>query len=229
MLITIVFLMLGCSHPDNSPTSLPTVAVITETTAPTEITPIETITAEVPQEKSSWKIAYYVDDFGDPTDDFYLQGTFTGTFSNTATNGSDLTVVVCYDYNVSNREYIDGKAYDTTGGYNMIFRLLEYNDHKATFHNNDNMILKVKIADEITEYELGGIAPNGDLMLTTQFDKSGNFPPAMIFATVMEHNIYDISCIIEIGSSKYSFTMNGNGLKELLDEFSDMKYELSQK
>lgn len=204
----------------------------TNTTEPTETSPVET-ESQTPEPTveptstetlSSWEIVNYVDDFGDETDEVYLQGVFSGEFSNTATTNSQLTVVVFYDYNISDRSVFEGKAYYTSGDYNMSFRLLEYNDHKAVFNNSAEMTLKVKINEEIYEYSLGGMAPNGDLFITTKFDESGNYPPAMSLAMILEGN-EDIPCIIEIGSSKYSFTMTGIGFGELDKQLSDMKYQ----
>lgn len=204
----------------------------TSTTKPTETTPIETesqtpeptpgpTSTEAP---SSWEIAHYVDDFGDETDEVYLQGVFSGEFSNTATANSELTVAVFYDYDIIGGNVIEGKTYYTSGDYSMSFRLLEYNDHKVVFNNSDEMTLKVKKNEEIYEYSLGGMAPNGDLFITTKFDESGNYPPAMSLATILRGN-EDIPCIIEIGSSKYSFTMTGIGFGELDKQLSDIKYQ----
>lgn len=218
LMVTIVFLTLGCANKDNPATQPPTTEAAAETAAPET-----TVPTEVPEEQSPWQIAYYVDDFGDPTDDFYLQGTFTGTFSNTATSSSELKVIVFCDYDVTGRDYYDGKAYDTTSGYSLAFRLLEYNDHNATYSSSDKMTLKVKIADVVSEHELVGIPPNGDL-----YAMDGSSRPLAGIVSVLESNISDVSCVINVGGSKYSFKMDGTGFKELSDKYSDMKYEQSQ-
>lgn len=223
LMVAIVFLTLGCANKEKSATPQPPTTEVTAETA----TPETTAPTEVPEEQSPWQIAYYVDDFGDPTDNFYLQGTFTGTFSNTATSSSELKVIVFCDYDVTGREYIDGKSYDTTGNYSMAFRLLEYNDHNALYSASDIMTLKVKIADVISEYALVGASPNGDLYISSESANRGMRPIAGLI-TAMESNVYDASCVIEIGSSRYSFKMNGNGLKALGEQYSDMKYEQSQ-
>ena len=45
------------------------------------------------KKKNSWQIDYYVDDFGDKTDEGFVYKTVkNGKFSNSATNGSDLVV-----------------------------------------------------------------------------------------------------------------------------------------
>ena len=43
---------------------------------------------------SAWSIDYFVDDFGDYTKNSYIKGEFYGTFSDSATSGSDLKVIV---------------------------------------------------------------------------------------------------------------------------------------
>ena len=72
--------------------------------------------------KGNWEIGYYVDDFGDKTNDSYVIGTFTGTFSNSATSGSRLTVYV----------YLDPVYPSITQ-----IRLLEYGSSKATFLSSE--------------------------------------------------------------------------------------------
>lgn len=46
---------------------------------------------------SSWEKTYYRDEFGDPTDEVIYLYTTEGTFSNTATDGSNVDVAVVYD------------------------------------------------------------------------------------------------------------------------------------
>ena len=96
--IIMVLGIVGCSSTPETKES--------NTTEPTETSPVETdnqkpeLTVEPTQTEasSSWQIVHYVDDFGDETNEVYLQGIFTGEFSNTATSNSDLTVIVGYDY-----------------------------------------------------------------------------------------------------------------------------------
>ena len=164
---------------------------------------------------SNWEIANYVDDFGDETEDFYIQGVFSGKFSNTSTTNEDLTVVVMYDYDVPE---IQTNLNPAT--YSMSFRLLEFNDHKATFNSRDNITLKVKINDKITEYNLSGTEPNGDLIIV---EKERNYRELPILTSALEKNEYEISCIIEIGSSKYSFKLNGTGFLEQKNSLDEIK------
>ncbi len=76
----------------------------------------------IPQPKT-WQIGNYVNEFGEPTGHKYVYTTIEGaTFSNSATQNSQLTAIV-EPFRVAN---IYG---DTVGG--VTFRLLEYGKHPA--------------------------------------------------------------------------------------------------
>lgn len=49
---------------------------------------------------AAWKTAYYVDEFGDKTNDEYIYTEVKGVFSNTATQDSPLTVQIAVDHDV---------------------------------------------------------------------------------------------------------------------------------
>ena len=138
--IIMVLGLVGCSS---------TPAEETNTSEPTETAPVETESqtpeptpTEIP---SSWEVDYYIDDFGDETEDGYVRGEFQGTFDNTAGKGMDLTVYLYYD------QY-------------FIFRLVEYGRATATYLSNDLMSLNMKIGDKEYTTELFGTPPNGDLI-----------------------------------------------------------------
>jgi hypothetical protein len=211
--LVLVLGLVGCGVPA---TKEPSTSEAVEVESPTPELTVEPTQTETP---STWQIVHTVDDFGDETDEVCLQQTFSGKFSNTATSNSDLKVVVYYDF------YVEDKG-STTGGFTMAFRLLEYNDHKATYSNSDKIVLKVKIDDVVSEYKLIGVVPNGDLFIAEkQFDKSGMYEAPFALAKILSSNKSDISCVINIGSSKYSFTMNGNGFAEQLKAITEIKAE----
>lgn len=79
--------------------------------------------------KCNWVKDYYVDDFGDKTKSAYVRGEFKGTFSNSATSGSNLTVYI----------FLDPMQPSMT-----TIRLLEYESHKATFTSSKTITLKTK-------------------------------------------------------------------------------------
>ncbi|MCL2695236.1 MAG: hypothetical protein FWE69_02800 [Clostridiales bacterium] len=142
-------------------------------------------------EPSNWEIAHYVDDFGDPTADRYLRGSFSGRFSNTATSGSNLDVIVFYGSSIS-------------------FRLFEYGRLKATFSSRDDLILKIKVDEKVDEYRLSGTTPNGDLYL---------FGDGFTQIGAYLKDGKEISCIITIGSSRYSFSIDGIGFAREYDKW----------
>ncbi len=95
--------------------------------------------------ESNWKIDYFVDDFGDPTDKVFLRiKPVSGTFSNTATSSSSLTVILIFEpYFVDpaniNRDST-GKITTLKGNSKLSFRLLEYDDHIATYASSDKKV-----------------------------------------------------------------------------------------
>ncbi len=189
-------------------------------------------TAAAEKTEGEWILEQTVDDFGDVTEDSetIVKTTVEGTFSNTATSNSPLTVVVNYVPSV--------KEFD--------FRLLEYNDTLATYFNNSNIVLKMKANDTITEFALYGAEPNGDLAISDLAYYTANVSTAAKQAETMDpiqglnylnsyyydtsvdyedsgsQHLYqylndektDVRCIIEIDNSKYNFTIPYEGFEE---------------
>lgn len=149
-------------------------------------------------ETFSWRIDNYVDEFGDPTDKEFIRCASLGSFSNTATSDSDLSVIVYYDM----AEEV------------FSFRLLEYGDRHATYFENEDCIIKIKDPDgTIHEGMLFGTAPNGDLYLVRSHTDNRWLADSLYDSMC---NGEDVRCIIEIGSSKYNFTIRGDGFDDCL-------------
>ena len=84
--------------------------------------------------ESVWQVQEYVDDFGDPTGKKYvIGGPFIGTFSNSATNNSDV------------------KAFVLTDGGNIQIRLYEYGEHLVNNPSSETAVYEVKVKATITE------------------------------------------------------------------------------
>ena len=150
------------------------------------------------EDGSSWELTEFVDDFGDPTGEAYLRSIVSGTFSNTATSGEDMRVILGYDPNNAA----------------LTIRIVEYDDTlkvKATYTDGDSKTIKIKIDDEITEGTLTGTPPNGDLLLT------GGVCLIKIYDAFL--NGQDVRFIVETGNSKYSFSAAGKGFFERLNEY----------
>ncbi|MBE6928447.1 MAG: hypothetical protein E7467_08210 [Ruminococcaceae bacterium] len=215
--LTILLLFVACQNNSDSKeeafeeSSISTESQPLTTEAPTTVAPPE----------PCWSIEHYVDDFGDETDGAYLLGgPFYGEFSNTATTGSPLKIY-CYsspfftNYYDSSINSIDGDAADS-----ISFRLLEYNDTKATYYSSSDITLKIKIGNQTYEAELWGSSPNGDLYLFSEtFDRTEIYNA--LFDALYENQ--PVRCIIEIDHSKYSFEIDGLGYSDsiaaLADEF----------
>lgn len=156
----------------------------------------------------SWEIDHYVDDFGDPTDDVYIRGIFTGVFSDTETAGSFLTAIVCFDP--------ESAAFS--------FRMLELGNKKAAYSSDEEDAIEFKIkvsSGDIYEGTLIGIAPNEDLYLTGSDDLSTVLEVALL-------SDEEIRCVINIGNSKYNFTIDGIGFRSCLTEFGILPYVEAQ-
>ena len=142
-----------------------------------------------------WLIEEYKDEFGDSKGSTFCYTMCEGSFENTATSGSDLIAGVYYD--------ASQKAF--------LFRLLEYKDKKATYLSDDIISMKCKVGEYVFEDTLIGNAPNGDLFL---LEKSTGYNKLYTYL----NDGSEIRTIIYIGNSKYTFTINGNGFKDALEE-----------
>ena len=175
----------------------------------------------------SWENTEVVDEFGDATGESAIRSVVSGTFSNTATDESDLTVVafitMCVpayssDFISDNATLISNTLTYPTSAYNVQFRLLEYDKTPATHLKSDNMILKTKVGEDVEEYILIGNEDNSDLLVNpvimgkTGFERNGE----LLLKDLYEGN--DVRCIVEIGSSKYKFTLEAGNFQKIIDE-----------
>ena len=175
-------------------------------------------------ENGTWYLSHTVDEFGDESGNPVIQSEITGTFSNTATAESELKVMA---YIVSD----DTGTIVGEGKYALAFRLFEYGDHVATYLSSDSKILKTKIGDTVTEHDLSGSAPNGDLYVDVNasvsslktkedienflYGKTSNYGEE-IAKQLVDGN--DIKCVINIGSSKYNFVLEAGNIKDAFEE-----------
>lgn len=174
-----------------------------------------------------WENTEVVDEFGDATGESAIRSVVSGTFSNTATAESDLTVVAFItmgvpayssDFISDNATLISNTLTYPTSAYNVQFRLLEYDKTPATHLKSDNMILKTKVGEDVEEYTLIGNEDNSDLLVNpvimgeTGFERNGE----LLLKDLYEGN--DVRCIVEIGSSKYKFTLESGNFQKIIDE-----------
>lgn len=153
---------------------------------------------------TNWTVLPFVDAFGDETSGTYIGSSeISGSFSNTATNNSDLTVFVFYDEQ-----------------FGFSFRLLEYGNHKATFLASDNPHLYFKL-DEST-YILSfvkGRLTNSDLSIS---DPEFQTKSASLFRDTLLSG-GSLPCVIINHNSEYSFTIDGSGFSEALHSLETAK------
>lgn len=184
--------------------------------------------APEPPQVASWEIKRYVDDFGDSTEDSYLSSKIIqGTFRNTATSGSSLSVIVYYEPDFiyfTDPNTVHSTKFDTY----VSFRLLEYDDHPATYSERDTKLLKFKVGNDTYEIELDGNAPNGDLYFVEDSWKKDSskeiksiYMPTNIFVRALEEQD-EVKCVIEINNSTYNFTIDSTDFDESLAELKQM-------
>ena len=210
-------LALGCMF------AVPTVSYAVENTIPF----VEDIVDEGADIATygNWIIDERVDDFGDSIGEKYLKTFSEGTFSNTATTNSELSIVLFY----------------TPEKEEFCFRLLEYNDVKATYFESSEIQLKMKVDDTVYEHNLwSGTAPNGDIYVADKYEqlvnaqKTGNSKELfnkLSFDDSAYQQLYtflsegkEVRCVIYIDNSKYSFSVLGNGFQDSLNAVSEEKY-----
>ena len=116
------------------------------------------VTSSEPVVKEVWHLDYYVDEFDEKTDEWYVTNKeyIVGTFSNSATTDSRLYVQVLVD------------------AENVAFMLYEYGNHvvKNSFSRSENYSITMKTSSG-KKYELDGyIASGGDRVIVEDSDES---------------------------------------------------------
>ena len=160
-----------------------------------------TMYASATEGTTVWTLQKTVDDFGDVTPDSVtvIGANFDGTFSNTATNSSDLRGTIYFEQKTNSDHYIVG------------FTLLEYGNKNATYLISDEKTLKIKIDDTIYEFPIYGTSPNGVLAVgVDDYDYGADFILGMLYIGK------DLRCIINIGSSQYRFNIKSSNLPQLM-------------
>ncbi len=171
-----------------------------ETTCNTDPTDVSTEGTTAPP--PSWEKAYYVDEFGDETSEYYLRGSFTGTFSNSATTGSELEVYFFCD------PKLDSASYDA-----FSVRLIEYGSTVANIKDSDSVTIKIKIDGQVYEGE-PWLINDRDIYINRGED---------VFRYILDglNEGKEISFVINVDSpyggvgSKYNFVINANGLSDI--------------
>ena len=151
----------------------------------------------------NWSVEYYVDDFGDYTDEAYIYYRCTGTFSNSATDNSPLKVEFLIDEN------------------GIFIKLYEYsNSLVKNIYSSKSLefTIKAKYNGNITKTYSGKIRPSGDRIW---IDKSvtdeilGKFALEKTIKFHLVDNDYTIST--------YDFEVNPVGYKDTYAKYQKVK------
>ena len=156
----------------------------------------ETPTTEAPK-KEDWVLRYYVDEFDQPTSDWYITNSelITGKFSNSATTDSKLSVKVLID------------------AQDVCFVLYEYGSHQVKNSYSKNKYFDIKMRDvNGKEHTMqGGIVSGGDRVAFLSKDIPTVLNALKQEGTVMFYLVED-----EYTTSTYLFSVETSNLGELL-------------
>lgn len=149
-----------------------------------------------------WTISHYVDEFGEPTKDGFILGSTQGTFSNSATEGSDLNV----DLLIDNESKISIQLYEYAGS----------NPVKSGI--SENYRIKIKSSDGNTA-TLN--AYNGSDRLTLDKKDSKILSSFLLKGGKLSFYIVEVS---EYSSSNYKFEINDtSGFDKALSQLGENK------
>lgn len=151
---------------------------------------------------SEWEIDNYVDDWGDDTEDQYLRTIVKGTFSNSATTGSDLQADVFFDKD------------------HFWFRLLEYSgDTTPTIYSTGHILIMLKIGDSKydTTLPIAEAGSNNDIYLKNYYKL---FP---ILLNALKNEEPEIKIKIAIlndyaSPQEFNFIISGTGFNKLYNK-----------
>ena len=142
-----------------------------------------TVAIEKQQEQSEtsenlgiWEVAYFVDDFGEPTKDGYIRTEIKGTFSNDLTQNSKLGV----RFIITDAEIIDMKFYQYNGNSPTVlyvetsYRLLVKDSKEKVhtlmaYHNHDRLSLTPMESKKLYQILLQGGAIKFNIVSSNDF------------------------------------------------------------
>jgi hypothetical protein len=168
-----------------------------------------------PRSYSQWTHKFYIDNFGDKTKEEYINYLdANGSFSNTATINSDLTVRVIISFQES----------DTLPF--IRFDLFEYNRGPAVSQaiSYSNYILTIKLAsNKIDTFNL--CANSAEIHFCTE-----NIEEKLAFLKYLKKESLPIKCHILINNgytnSTYNFKINPNGFGKAFDIINRQNYKI---
>ena len=204
VLLVIMALLCGCGGKTEATSSANSSEQVNQESKSDDIDSADGVETEdvTTNETMLWKVEAERDEFGDEKKDGekILSTVAKGDFSNSATVSSELVVgVQMIMWEPENRVFS--------------FTLLEYGDNPATFLASDPMSMKIKVDDTITDIGLETF--NGVQGVYTEFSQGQK--DGFYFYEYLRKG-KDIRCIIEIGNSKYNFTIESSNFVEAYNE-----------
>lgn len=175
-----------------------TTATTAETTTETTVETTETVA------DSPWKLNYYVDDFKRPTDDPYISGIFFGTFSNSATTNSNLTVSLSVERYVYN-----DKIHDSLSIY-----LYEYDSHLVKNSYSKSIYYKIQVLEEndnVIQLKDSMLSGYSDIFVSEDKDQN------QIINALKNNNTLIFRIDEEDRLDTYLFEVDCTGFKELFE------------
>ena len=149
IIVLAVVIILGSSGSSDD-TDVQPDSSVSDTVIEDGTTTTTTTTAAGPAQ--TWEKDFYVDDFNEPTDEWFIRRSFTGKFSNSATTDSRLSGYV----------FIDAK--------DISIFLYEYNSHqvKNIYSRTKDYAISVRLADGTTKEFSGCIYSEGDRIMVNE-------------------------------------------------------------
>lgn len=155
---------------------------------------------ESSKDKSKWELDYYVDEFGDKTNEKYVKSTVIGSFSNTATDDSLLVVYMMIDSNY------------------IAFKLYEYGDNlvKNSYSNSVSYAISTKNNDGEKKSFSGEMrAESGDRVIINTYSND-----RFIGMLKNSEKIKFVVINEDRPSSVYNFELDCTGLDECYDKLN---------
>ena len=146
-------------------------------------------------EKLSWGLCYWKDDFGDTTKDAVAVTEISGTFSNSATTNSTLSVTI----------YVDMSSYKK-----IKMKFLEYGSYPVSIYGSHSGSLKIKTKSGTVEsFSVSG---NDGYLYVYNSDKLLNL--------ILENKTLNCVMTVSGGSvpSTYKFEIKNLGLKSIYNK-----------
>jgi len=161
-------------------------------------------------EVGNWDSGFYVDEFGDKTNDGFIRLTASGYFSNSATTNSRLGVVMMFS---------DGKI-------KPWFRFYEYDGNnalKGVYNDSNPISCRVKGVKDSNIFPIGLYQAQGwDYLRIDDSTKKSNANVQKLRILIQDEDIAKFSCYRErYSSDKYRFDLNFKGYNQISKQFSE--------